>query len=273
MTDCSHAHQFHELHREGTFVLPNAWDAASAAVIAAAGAPAIGTTSSGISWAYGIPDGDNLGRERALAAVARIAGAAHVPVSADIETGYGASPAEVPDTVHAVIRAGAVGANIEDRRWHEPGPLRAVGEQCERLAAARGAAPRQFVINARCDVYLAGVGSSPSEREELVLERADGYARAGADCLFVPGLTGLAAIERIVSRSPIPVNVLLVPGRGPTLHELRAAGVRRVSCGHWFAAAAYGATRDAVAALLQGDDASLRGAPAQAEMHALLSAA
>ena len=113
------ARRFHELHQSGTLVLPNAWDAASAALIAEAGAAAVATTSSGVSWALGVPDGEQLGREEAVAAVARIARTVAVPVSADVEGGYGPTPADVADTIAAVIDAGAVGVNLEDRRRQE----------------------------------------------------------------------------------------------------------------------------------------------------------
>jgi 2-methylisocitrate lyase-like PEP mutase family enzyme len=164
------ATQFHRLDEDGTFILPDAWDAASAAVLAAAGATAIATTSSAISWALGVPDGEQAERDGVVAAVARMARAVDVPLTAHV----------------------AVGA-----------PLRPVEEQCARLAAAREAADRRtraFVLNARTDVFLASVGE-PEAREAMVLERAERYRAAGADCLFVPGVTDLATIQRLVSRA------------------------------------------------------------------------
>jgi len=115
VTRRNRARLFHDLHRSGSFVLLNAWDAASAAVIEAAGGEAIGTTSSGISWALGVPDGENLNRDEALSMTARIAAAVDVPVSADIEAGYGPAPHDLAETTRLVIAAGAVGINLEDR--------------------------------------------------------------------------------------------------------------------------------------------------------------
>ncbi len=126
------------------------------------------------------------------------------------------------------------------------------------------------MVNARCDVYLARVGGSDAERAQLVLERAERYRQAGADCLFVPGLAEIGAIADLVERAPLPVNVLLAPGRGPSITELRAAGVRRISVGHAIAAAAYTRARDATAALLADDDAPLQGILAPAELNGLL---
>src|SRR5262249_27863056 len=135
-----------ELHHDGMFVLVNAWDAASAAVMVAAGAAAVGTTSSGISWALRVPDGQRLEPEQMVAVTARIARTVAVPVSADIEAGYGPSPRDVADTVGAVIEAGAVGANLEDRNWPDATTLWSVGDQCERIAAARAEADRRGVV-------------------------------------------------------------------------------------------------------------------------------
>ena len=175
MTNHEHAQRFHRLHQQGTLVLPNAWDAASAAVMVAAGAGAVATTSSGVSWSLGVPDGENLRRDEMAAAIARIVRAVDVPVTADVEAGYGPTPADVAATIAAVADAGAVGANLEDR----PGPAGAVlwpvAQQCERLAAARTAADRggaRFVLNARTDVFLASVGV-PEERAGMVLARAE----------------------------------------------------------------------------------------------------
>jgi 2-methylisocitrate lyase-like PEP mutase family enzyme len=267
------ARRFHELHQSGTLVLPNAWDAASAALIAEAGAAAVATTSSGVSWALGVPDGEQLGRDEAVAAVARIARTVAVPVSADVEGGYGPTPADVAETIAAVIDAGAVGVNLEDRRRTGGAPLWSTDAQCARLAAARSAGDRggrPFILNARTDVYLAAVGA-PEEREDMTLARAVAYHRAGADCLFVPGLADLAVIARLVSRAPLPINIMLMPGLTPTIAELRAAGVRRVSAGQTLASVAYEVTRRVAAEVLAGDDAGLRHGIPFGEMQRLLT--
>ena len=267
------ARRFHALHQAGMLILPNAWDAASAALVAGCGASAVATTSSGISWAFGVPDGENLHRAEMVEAVARIARAVEVPVSADLEAGYGPEPADVAATIEAAIDAGASGANLEDRNRSSDEILWPVDQQVERLAAARAAADRRglpFVLNARTDVYLAAVGD-PDQREAMTLERAGQYRRAGADCLFVPGLLDLAVIERLVARSPLPINVMYGPGAGLTIADLRAAGVRRVSVGQAIASAAYYVVRAAAAQLLVGDDTALQPAIPHREMQGLLT--
>jgi 2-methylisocitrate lyase-like PEP mutase family enzyme len=265
--------RFRDLHRAGSFVLANAWDAASAAVMELAGAPAIGTTSSGISWALGVPDGEHLSRRQAVQATATIADAVDVPVTADVEAGYGSSPQDVAATIEAVAAAGAVGANLEDRRWPGKNSLWPADQQAERIAAARAAADRTgltFTLNARTDVFLAGIGE-PGQREDAVLERAALYAEAGADCLFVPGLTDLTVIAAIASASPLPVNVLLAPGCGPGISELASAGVRRISTGHVIAAAALAAVQHAAQLLLEGDDGPLRAGIPHPQLQQLLA--
>ena len=265
--------RFRQLHDEGTFVLPNAWDAASAAVMALAGAQAIGTTSSGISWFLGMPDGEHMLRGHAVEVTARIVRAVDVPVTADIESGYGSSPQDVAATVEAVAGTGAVGANIEARQWPSGIALWPVALQCERIAAARAAADRAggaFTLNARTDVFLASIGE-PGERADMVIGRASQYARAGADCLFVPGLTCRETIGRIAKASPLPLNVMLAPGRGPGISELAAAGVRRVSVGHAIAATALAAIRHATQRLLEGDDVALRDALPHPDLQQLMA--
>jgi 2-methylisocitrate lyase-like PEP mutase family enzyme len=246
------ARRFRELHAGGVLVLPNAWDAASAAIVAAAGAEAVATTSGGVAWSLGRPDGQGLGRQAMVAAVARIAGAVDVPVTADVEGGYGAGPDAVAATVAGVVGAGAVGVNLEDSRAGE-GALFAVAEQAERLTAARqaaaGAGLPDLFVNARTDVFLFRIGD-PDGRLEDVLERARAYAAAGADGLFVPGLLDLGTLRELTSRSPLPVNAMAGPG-APTVAELAAAGVRRVSVGTAIAQAAYQVARDGAVELLR----------------------
>src|SRR5688572_26220589 len=145
---------FHTLHQQGRLILPNAWDVASALIVEAAGAKAVATTSAGVAWSLGAPDGDRLDRDLAVDLIARIAKAVKIPVTADIESGFGENAKEVGETAAAIYEAGASGVNIEDGRG---GSLRDTEEQQERLAAAREAAPELF-INARVDVYLRGVG-------------------------------------------------------------------------------------------------------------------
>jgi len=209
-------------------VLPNAWDPASAAAIQAAGAKAIATTSGGVSWSRGVPDAGGLGRTVALEALRRIVRAVTVPVTADIEDGYGDTPEEVAWTIAEVASTGALGVNIEDSAG---GALLDVEAQVERLAAARAAG--DLVINARTDTFLLGSGDVAE-----TLARAERYAAAGADSLFVPGVIDPAVIKVLVD-GPLPLNVMAHPG-APTVPELAALGVARISVGTGIAQAAYG---------------------------------
>ncbi|MGK5739187.1 isocitrate lyase/PEP mutase family protein [Micromonospora sp. URMC 103] len=237
------AELFRSLHVPGTpLVLVNAWDAASARIVAAAGARAVATTSAGASWSLGTPDGDALGREAAVDLVRRVAAAVPVPVSADIESGYGATPAEVAATVRAVIEAGAVGVNIEDARHDAGSPLRDVADQSARIAAARAAADSAGVplfVNARIDTFLSGVAGV-----DETVTRAVAYVAAGADGIFVPGVTDPATVRALVEGVPAPLNVLAGPG-APAVSDLAALGVARVSLGSAVAEAAYAVARRA----------------------------
>jgi 2-methylisocitrate lyase-like PEP mutase family enzyme len=255
------AEVFRSLHGSGVLVLPNAWDAGSAAVIAAAGAQAIATTSGGVAWSLGRTDGHGLSRDEMADQVRRIAAAVNVPVTADIEGGYGATPEDVARTVELVVAAGAVGVNIEDS-GAPGGGLFDAQAQAERLTAARAAAERAglpgLVINVRTDVFLFGIGE-PEGRLDDVITRAVAYAAAGADSLFVPGLTDLETLSLLVKSTSLPVNVMAGPG-APTVAEFTAAGVRRVSLGTAVAQAAYAvAQRAAVEALTDGTYAALDG--------------
>ncbi|HEV3357046.1 MAG TPA: isocitrate lyase/phosphoenolpyruvate mutase family protein [Pseudonocardiaceae bacterium] len=243
-----HAKTFATLHRAGSpLLLPNAWDAASAVVITGAGAAAIATTSAGVAWSLGVPDGADLGADRNAEVIARIVAAVDVPVSADIEAGYGESPETVAATVTAVVQAGAVGVNIEDRI----GPkLLEPAAQAERLIAAREAAERLGVpvwINARTDIYLAGIGE-PRTWPGLTEERASVYAAAGVDSVFVPGLVDTAVVGKL-SEGPAPIAVMAWPG-APTVSEFAKAGVVRISLGSGIAQAAYAVAARATKELL-----------------------
>jgi 2-methylisocitrate lyase-like PEP mutase family enzyme len=231
------ASEFRRLHTTGAhspLVLPNAWDAMSARLVEAAGAPAIATTSAGISWALGYPDGHGLTRDAMVEAVRRIVHSVRVPVSADVESGYGAgSPDDVAETVTRVIEVGAVGVNFED----SPGPSGAklvdISYQQARFASAREAAKATGVdlfINARIDTYLKGVGEEGETRFEETVRRARAYVAAGADCVFVPLVTDPTLIKRLVASVGAPLNLLGLPG-SPTISAMRALGVARVSVG------------------------------------------
>jgi len=234
------AELFAALHRPGDpLLLPNAWDVASAVMIVAAGAKAIATTSAGVAWSFGVPDGGGLGAERAAVAVARIVAAVDVPVSADIEAGY----EDLAATVSAVLQAGAVGVNIEDS---QAGVLLSPAEQAGRLHQARavadGAGLRPW-INARTDVFLTGSGQLGE-----ALARSAAYAEAGADSLFVPGLVDPAGIA-VLAAGPLPVAVMAWPG-APSAAEFAAAGAARISLGSAIAQAAFRVAARAAAELL-----------------------
>ncbi|RSS50676.1 isocitrate lyase/phosphoenolpyruvate mutase family protein [Streptomyces sp. WAC06614] len=225
--------------------LANAWDVASARLVEAAGAPAVATTSAGVAWSLGSRDGNALARERAVDLVARVAGAVQVPVTADIESGFGADPAGVAETVSAVIAAGAVGVNLEDGS-REP------AEHAERLAAARAAADAAGVplyINARIDTYLFGLGEPGAPRLTETLSRAAAYLEAGASGIFVPGVYEPEVVAELARGIDAPLNILVGPG-APGVAELGALGVARVSLGSWVAEAAYAVVRRATEELL-----------------------
>jgi len=239
-----------ELHRsDDPLLLPTAWDVASAAAIAGVGAKAIGTTSAGVAWSLGIPDGACLGAKRAAAVIERITAAVRLPVSADIEAGYGDHPDAVAATVTAAVQAGAVGLNLEDSngasRLFDP------AFQARRLAAARAAADRLAIpvwINARTDLFLSGEHRPDGAGINAALERAAAYATAGADSLFVPGLVDLTAIAQLAA-GPLPVTVMAWPG-APSAAEFAAAGAVRISLGSAIAQAAYAVATRATTELL-----------------------
>jgi 2-methylisocitrate lyase-like PEP mutase family enzyme len=233
---------FRSLHTPAApLALANAWDAASACLAQQAGAPAVATTSAGVAWALGSADGDRISREDAIALVARVVSVVDVPVSADIENGFGATPDEVAETVAGVIAAGAVGVNLEDSRHGDDGPsLRDTAEQAERIAAARAAAEASGVplfVNARVDTYIRTAGE-PETRLQDVLTRAAAYLAAGADGIFVLGVKDPAVIAALAEAVTGPLNILAGPGL-PSVAELGRLGVARVSLGDHVAKAAY----------------------------------
>jgi 2-methylisocitrate lyase-like PEP mutase family enzyme len=212
-------------------VLVNVWDAISARTVAGApGCRALAMASWSVAAAHGLPDGEHLTREEMLAAIARVVRAADVPVSADLERGYGEDAAAVGETVAGALAAGAVGCNLEDGL--ADGTLRPAAEHAERVAAARAAGEEAgvpLVINARTDVFLEAIGA-PEERVDLALERGRAYAEAGGDCIFVPGARTPEDLERLVAGMGVPVSVLAVPGL-PDPPELARIGVARLSQG------------------------------------------
>lgn len=251
------AKRFHDLHRApDLLVLPNAWDAGSAVMFERAGFPAVGTTSAGIAYSLGYPDGQRLSFDELLAAQAAIARRLTVPLTVDVEAGYGSSPEEVAANVELVIAAGAVGVNVEDGR---DGALADVALQVEVIAAvgelkARTGVP--FVINARTDSYWLGLGDEASQLEESV-RRGNAYLEAGADCVFVPGGFGSDVIATLVAEIDGPLNVIASPAC-PSPRELQELGVARLSTGSAPVRAALGLVRDIARALRGGDLAWVR---------------
>jgi 2-methylisocitrate lyase-like PEP mutase family enzyme len=220
------ADAFRAMHRGQILLLPNAWDVASARVFRQAGFGAIATTSAGIAFTLGYPDGQRISREEMLAVIGRIAAAVDVPVTADVEAGYGDRPEDTTRTAREVLAAGAVGMNLEDATGDPKNPLFDLDLQMERVKAVR---ELPIVLNARTDVYLLEVGA-PEKRYDEALRRLAAYRDAGADCVFVPGLRDASTIGRLVKDLQCPVNILAGPG-SPTVPELQRLGVARVSLG------------------------------------------
>lgn len=203
MTDL--ATLFHGLHHgSAPLRLANAWDAGSARLIESLGAPAIATTSAGVAWAQGYPDGDKFPVRELAAVVAAITRVIRIPLSVDIEGGYANDPAGAGETVKAILDAGAVGINLEDG-GDPPSLLAAKIERIKKTAAAKGV---DLFINARTDVYLRGLVPEEKRLAES-LARGKTYQAAGADGLFVPAVTQPAEIREIAAGAGLPLNVLV----------------------------------------------------------------
>jgi 2-methylisocitrate lyase-like PEP mutase family enzyme len=237
---------FRGLHAPGRIlVLPNAWDAGSARFIESCGAPAIATTSAGVAWAHGYPDGNALPPRVLGAAVAEIARVVTVPLSVDFEAGYASDPAQVAGYLGPLLDAGAVGINLEDGS-ESPDLL------CAKIGAIKAAVEKRgldLFVNARTDVYLKRL--VPPERAlEEALARGKRYAAAGADGLFVPALADPAGIRALAAEVPLPLNLLVVPGL-PPVAELQSLGARRVSAGSAIAQKGYDLVKAAALQLLK----------------------
>lgn len=249
-------------------LLPNAWDAMSAALIAADGASAIASTSAGVAWACGFADGEALPRERLLQALREIvAVSGELPVSADVESGYSSDPREVAEFSAELRSMGIAGVNLEDGT-DSP---RLLADKVAALKAALRADGNDVFVNARTDIYLRELlDGEDAVRETIARGRL--YAQAGADAFFVPQLD-VEAIARVSEAVDVPLALLAVPDLPPA-NELYALGVRRLSAGSGVAKLAYGAARAAVAAFLRGGSvAPLFDAPVvqYAEANALLA--
>jgi len=214
-------------HSSPVLLLPNAWDGMSARLFVAVGFDALATTSGGVAWALGYPDGEQAPWSEVVAATARIVRSAQVPVTADIEAGYGETPSEVAANVAEIIQAGVVGINLEDGLH---GPIRSVEDASARLRAAREAAKKEgvpIVLNARCDVYHLQHGEE-STRFDATVERCKAYLAAGADCVYPFGLRDAGIIGKFVKAVAAPVNITGRAGM-PDAPTFERMGVARIT--------------------------------------------
>jgi len=271
MNQIRKAQRFRDMHQgDGAFLLGNCWDAASAAMLVRAGFQALATASAAIAWSRGVADGENLSRDEMLSIVPYITRSVDLPVSVDIEKGYGDTPDDVGATVAAVIDAGGIGVNIEDSL--PGGGQREVADMQSRLAAARQAATASgvpLVINARVDAYLLG-GSGDSVLSDTIA-RGNAWIDAGADCVFVPGVVSESVIRPLAESIRGPVNVLVMGPDTPSPGALASWGVRRISLGPRLMQSTLGhlehIARQAVAG---GSFAWLADAPAAADINGAL---
>ncbi|WP_200881951.1 isocitrate lyase/PEP mutase family protein [Nitrincola sp. A-D6] len=246
-THLNKAKIFRDLHAQSkVFLMPNAWDGGSARMLASAGFSAIATTSAGIAYSLGLPDYEGaVTRTDMLNRVREIAGAVDVPVSADLEAGYGAEPERVAETIELAIISGAIGGNIEDFTGDPSTPLFDLPLAIERIRTARKVADESdipFTLTARTDCYLTGVKNPFAE----AVQRANSYREAGADCLFVPGVSDPKVIAELVKEIDAPLNVVMgLKGQPITVSQLEDLGVRRISIGGSLARATYALMRRA----------------------------
>ena len=265
--------QFRQLHRgRAVLILPNAWDVASARIFEEASFPAIATTSAGIAFSLGYPDGQRIPRGEMLARIGRIARAVHVPVTADVEAGYGSTPEDAAKTTSELIQAGVAGMNLEDASGRPDQPLADLQLAVEKIKAAREAAMQmhaQIVVNARTDVYLLPGGNPDADYSEA-LRRLVAFRDAGADCVFAPGLKDAETIGRLAQAVVCPLNILAGVG-SPSIPELEKLGVARVSVGSGPMRATLGLLRRMAEELkTSGTYSAMEGAVPYAEANKLL---
>jgi 2-methylisocitrate lyase-like PEP mutase family enzyme len=227
-TQSEKGRQFHELHqRPGALLIPNPWDAGSARVLAGLGFEALATSSGASAGVYGLRDG-KITRDMALAHCRAIAEAVDIPVSADLENGFGGSPAEVAKTIRLAAAAGLAGCSIEDSTGNNSQPLYDISFATDRIAAAAAAAkvlPFRFTLTARVENFARG----KTDLDDTIA-RLLAYEKAGANVLFAPGLPDLAAVQRVCAAVSKPVNFMVgIRGKSFSVQELVAAGVKRIS--------------------------------------------
>lgn len=269
------AESFLTLHSANEpLLLVNVWDVASARIIEEAGFSALATTSAGIAFAHGYPDGQKIPSSRMFEAIAEIAAAVNVPVTADVEAGYGPTPEDAARTARAVIDAGAVGMNFEDATGDPAKPLFDLPLQLERIRAIREMSVKAgvpLVLNARTDVHLLQIGD-PAKRYDETLRRTSAFRDTGADCIFVPSLRDAQTIGKLVTDLRCPINILCGPG-SPSVAELSALGVGRISLGSGPMRASLGFLRRlADDVRTAGTYDQLQGAPSHAQMNQLMDA-
>ncbi len=261
---------FRALHAEGIFALPNPWDAGSARILSALGFRALATTSAGLAFALGRRD-MTVTRDESLANIRALAAATDLPLSGDLENGYGDGPEDVAATIRLAAEAGLVGGSIEDATGDADHPIYEHAEMADRFAAAVDAArslPFPFTLVGRAENFLHG-------RPDLIdtIRRLQAYEEAGADVLFAPGLPDLSAVRAVVSSVSKPVNVVMgARGTGFTVQNLAEAGVRRISTGASFARAAIGGLMAAAREVLEvGSFGYLEDAPTSAAIGAMMA--
>ena len=227
------AEQFRKMHAGPRILaLPNAWDAVSARILEEAGHPAIATSSAAVAFSQGYPDGQRISRNEMLEVVARIAHAVRVPVTADMESGYGKMVKDMAETAKAVVAAGAIGMNLEDVTGDDESSHVEISLQKEKIRTIREVSSSlgvPLVLNARTDIYLMPIGEE-STRFERTVERLRAYRQAGADCVFAPGVSDRDTIAKLVKAVAAPLNILASTDC-PSLAELEKIGVARVSAG------------------------------------------
>ncbi|MGE7762506.1 isocitrate lyase/PEP mutase family protein [Peribacillus sp. NPDC097895] len=226
-------HTFQQLHSQSsTFVLPNAWDASSARIFQESGFKAIGTTSAGMAISLGYSDGGNLPFEKLIDSLKMIVDSVHVPVTADIEFGYGTSIEEVVENVRQILSTGVVGINLEDGTGNPEDPIFDSSLQAEKITAIKEMTRSLNIplfINARTDLYWLNIGD-PLTRLQSAINRAKTYQKAGADCIFIPGVKNMDTIEKLRREISCPIN-LLAGADTPSLNQLSEIGIERVSSG------------------------------------------
>ena len=271
MTQIEKAIQFLQLHRgPRPLILPNVWDVASARVIEEAGFPALATSSAGVAFSLGYPDAQHISREEMIARVARVVRAVKVPVTADLEAGYGNTPDDAAKTAVELIQAGAVGLNLEDTVDDRLLDISVAVEKVKAVRAVAADARVPIVVNARTDVYMLPDGS-PDEKYSEAVRRLNAYCDAGANCVFAPGVKDADTIGRLAKDIACPLNILVGPG-SLTIPELEKLGVARVSLGSGPMRAGLGLLRRLAEELKStGSYNALDGAVPHPEMNELLS--